>query len=124
MMIKTIKGFILKARSAFLHGKAFKKIEQGNYIGGAALLEYLCSDENNDYPEYSYFRLGDCYYRLHKYEKALNWLKRSFEIYHKNAYANKEERYLSCYNDVKNTYIKVLKHTGHHEYAKIVKSKN
>ena len=119
-----MKGFFLKARSAFLHGKAFKKIEKGNYIGGAALLEYLCRDENNDNPEYSYFRLGDCYYRLGKYEKALSWLKRSFEIYQKNVPNKKEDRYQSCFNDVAETYIDVLKHTGRHEYAKIIKTKH
>lgn len=117
-------NLIKQIRSAFLHGKAFKKMENGNYVGAASILEVLCKDENARNIEYSYYRLGDCYYRLGKYEKAVGWLKKSFEIYQANIHTNKEDRYKNCYNDLKNTFSEVLKRTGRHEYANLIKSKH
>lgn len=121
-MIQKILKFINSCKSAYLTGRAFKMIEQGNYGGGAALLEKLCQNDKKDNPEYLYFRLGDCYYRMQKYSKAVKWLKKSLDSYKLKIPANQNRP--NFYNDVKDTYMDALKLNGQHELAKIIKTKN
>ncbi len=105
-----------------MHGRAFKRIEKGNYVGGAAILEELCKNEQNN-PEYSYFRLGDCYCRMGKYERAIRWLKKSFDIYSSKIGSNRDDTYRRCYEDAKEMYIYALEAVGRVEQAKIVQKK-
>ena len=49
-----LKKYFGNMRSAFLHGKAFKMIEKGNFLSGAKLLESLCEDESRAERGYVY----------------------------------------------------------------------
>ena len=122
-MLHKLRKVLRDLRIAFMHGKAFKKIEKGNYAEAASLLERLCGEDPEGKNEYSYFCIGDCYYRLKKYEKAQKWLKKSFDIYKMNIFEVKNQRDLRTFSELKNTYIVVLRINGQHEVAKMIKSK-
>ena len=122
-MLHKLRKNVHDLRIAFLHGKAFKKIEKGNYAYAASLLERLCEEDPEGKNEYSYFCIGDCYYRLEKYEKAQKWLKKSFDIYKMNILRVKNPRVLRTFSELKKTYIEVLRINGQHEVAKMIKSK-
>ena len=107
---------------AFQTGKAFKMIERGNYLGGAKLLESLCEKKDKNI-EYTYYRIGDCYYRLKKYDVALRWLKKSFDIYRSNLSDNRQVDHNRWFRDAKKMYIETLKLTGNIEMAKVIRSK-
>ena len=122
-MFHKLRKVIRDLRIAFMHGKAFKKIEKGNYAGAALLLERLCEEDPDGKNEYSYFCIGDCYYRLEKYEKAQKWLKKSFDRYKMNILGVKNQRVLRTFSELKNTYIEVLRINGQNEIAKMIKRK-
>ena len=87
------------------------------------MLERLCDEESEGNNEYSYFCIGDCYYRLEKYEKAQKWLKKSFDVYKENIFRVKDQRVQRTFGKLKSTYIEVLRINGQHEIAKIITSK-
>ncbi len=109
-MIRSIHRFIKECRSAFYHGKAFKKMELGKYEIAANLLEKLCQDfpEDNNI-EYSYYSVGQCYFRIGRLDTALSWLSKSYELYRKNIKENRNYRYLSAYRDMLQLYCKALR---------------
>lgn len=79
--------------SAFLHGKAFKKMERKDFTGAAKILERLCEGGKSDNIEYSYYSLGLCYYSLGNYNKALNWFSKSYKLYRQTVTSKLDAKY-------------------------------
>jgi tetratricopeptide (TPR) repeat protein len=121
-MIQFLKRYFKKGHSAFLHGKAFKKMECKNYIGADKILEKLCQDDQDDNIEYSYYLLGRCYYALGNYKKALNWFAKSYKLYRQNVSAKSDSTYEKCYRELVALYCYTLKKEGNIELAKQIQS--
>lgn len=109
-MINSIIKFYKDSKSALYHGKAFKKMELGRYESAARILESVCQ-ENPDSPniEYSYYSIGQCYFRLGKLKTALTWLSKSYDLYRKNIKKNRNFRYRTGYQDLIQLYCKALR---------------
>jgi tetratricopeptide (TPR) repeat protein len=109
-MIKMIKKFYKECKSAYYHGVAFKKMELGKYEKAACILESLIqTNPNGTNIEYSYYRLGRCYFMLGNLETALLNLSKSDELYRENIKTIKNDRYSNAYQEMIHLYRKVRK---------------
>jgi tetratricopeptide (TPR) repeat protein len=120
-MARFLKRFFRNTWSAFLHGKAFKRMECKNYIGAAKILEKLCEDDQEENIEYSYYSLGLCYYALGNYEKALNWCSKSYKLYRQNVTSKTDRKYES-FGKLSPPYCYTLKRDGKRELAKVIQA--
>lgn len=68
----SIRKIIMECKSAFYHGKAFKKMELGQYEYASRILESLIKETPNGINiEHSYYSLGRCYFRMGNLETAV-----------------------------------------------------
>ncbi len=117
--MRLLKTFFKNSRDAFLHGKAFKKMERGNYLGAAKILENICRDNKDDENmEYTYFSIGRCYFELGKNVKALNWFSKSYDLYQKKIAPDSDARYRIAYRDLISVYCRTLERDGKSQIAK------
>jgi tetratricopeptide (TPR) repeat protein len=117
-MINSVRKIYKECKSALYHGNAFKRMELGRYKSAALILESVCQD-NPDSPniEYSYYSIGQCYFRLGELKTALIWLSKSNDLYRKNISGNRDFRYLSGYRDMLKLYCKALRIDRQNELA-------
>jgi tetratricopeptide (TPR) repeat protein len=112
--IKTYK----ELKSAFYHGKAFKRMERGKYGSAARILESVCHEvPEGTNSEYTYYNIGQCYFRMNELGTALNWLSKSYDLYTNNIKSNRSFRYLSGYRDMLQLYCKALRIDRQNELA-------
>jgi tetratricopeptide (TPR) repeat protein len=100
-------------KAAFLSGKAFKRMEKGNFRGAAIVLMEICRevpDEENI--EYLYYSLGRCHYRLGQPHSSMYWLSKSIELYKKGLASETSQRYRRCYRDAVELFCKILRIVG------------
>ncbi len=108
-----IRRRIKSYKGAFLSGKAFKRMEKGNYRGAAIILMEICReipDEENF--EFLYYSLGHCHYKLGQQYTAIYWLSKSRALYKKGIVTQTSQRYRKCYRDAVELYCRVLRITG------------
>ena len=105
-------------KSAFRHGKAFKRMERGKYESAARLLESVCNEvPEHTNSEYTYYNIGECYFRMGKLDTALIWLSKSHDQYSNHIDSNKDVRYLRAYRDMLQLYCKALRINHQNELA-------
>lgn len=112
-MIKSFREKLKEYKSAFYHGKAFRRMELGRFESAAKILESICH-ENPRKPgnEISYFFIGQCYFRMGKIDLTINWLSKAYEIFNIKIIENKSYRYLRNYRDMLELYCKALRIKG------------
>jgi len=117
-MIDMLKKIVNDGRTAFLHGKAFKRIEKENYKGAANILEKICHENTNDQnSEYVFYCLGLCHFQLGNLITAREWLTKSYDLYKKNIITDTSIRYRRWFRDLAELYCKVLRIDGSDDLA-------
>ena len=117
-MINSVINFFKDCKSALNHGKAFKRMELCRYESAARILESACQEHpSSPNIEYSYYSIGQCYFRLGELLTALKWLSKSYELYRNNTQVNRDHRYLSGYRDMLQLYCKALRISRQNELA-------
>jgi tetratricopeptide (TPR) repeat protein len=121
ILIMSIKEFFENTGRAFSSGKAYKRMELGDYQGAANLLEKK-HQEKTDSPniEYSLYCLGFCYYKLGNLGKAKECLSKSRDLYTRNISSNNSFTYRQCFRDSIELYCKVLRISGSNDLAEQV----
>jgi tetratricopeptide (TPR) repeat protein len=105
--------FLRSGKAAFLSGKAYKRMEKGNYRGAAIVLMEVCREKpDEENIEYLYYSLGQCHFNLGQLKTAIYWLSKSFELYTIHITTNTNLRYQKCYRDVIEFYCKLLRIDG------------
>ncbi len=113
-----IRGKIKTYKAAFLSGKAFKRMEKGDYRSAAIILRKICREiPNEENIEFLFYSLGQCHYKLGQLKTAIKWLSNSYDLYQKGIVTNTSLRYRRCYRDVVELYSKVLRISGNADTA-------
>lgn len=114
----SLNDFIDDARRAFLSGKAYKRLELGNFLGAVNLLEKKYHEKpDSENIEYTLYWIGYCHFKIGNLKVAIGWLSEAYAIYNKNILVNSSPSYRNCYRDLSELYCKVLRIAGSDELA-------
>lgn len=112
-MIKSFNDKLKEYKSAFYHGKAFRKMELGQFESAAKILESICRDNPREPGnEISYYFIGQCYFRMGKIDLAINWLSKAYDLFNIKIIENRSYRYLRNYRDMLQMYCTALRIKG------------
>lgn len=85
-------------------------MELGRYKVAATILEKMCEYNPEDHNiEFSYYSIGQCYFRMGKLETALHWLSKSYDLYRNNIQERKSFTHFKTYRETIQLYCKALR---------------